>query len=158
MNTGPAPGSPARGGLDDRRFVDKCREAFKDHPGSGPGQPPGTPPDWVLALAEYCDQPGVALRGASKALGYSTSVISTVVRGKYVGGDMARVEEKVRGLLMGLVVACPELGELNRSTCLDWQKKPRAQTSSLRTRMYRACRRCPHFRHANASEETVHED
>jgi len=116
-------------------FAEKARIAFG-----------GTPPDWVQALAEYCDQPGVGLRGAHKRLGYSTSVISTVIRKKYVLGDLGRVEEKVRGLLLGLSVDCPELGEISRNVCLDWQGKPRAQTSSQRARMWRACGACPNFR------------
>jgi hypothetical protein len=127
--------------LDNRSFVQKATDAFRS-----------APPDWVLALAEYVDQPGVRLKGASGALGYSTAVISTVIVGAYKG-DVARVEEKVRGLLMGLTVDCPVLDEISRNTCLDWQKKPRAQTSSLRARMYRACRSCPHFRHSNAPTE-----
>ena len=146
MNTGPMVGSPHRGS-DTRSFAEKALDAWgRDLP------------DWVLALAEFVDQPGIRLRGAEKQLGYSTAVISTVISKSY-GGDVGRVEEKVRGLLMGLVVECPELGELSRNTCLDWQKKPRAQTSSLRARMYHACRRCPNFRASNApAEETSNAD
>jgi hypothetical protein len=104
----------------------------------------GAPPDWIVALAERADANG--LQGAGAAIGYSPSAVSGVLAGKY-GGDLVRIEEKVRGALMGLTVECPVLGTMDRSACLDWQKKPLSIGSSLNTQMHRACRSgCPHSR------------
>jgi hypothetical protein len=62
-------------------------------------------------------------------------------------GDLARVEAKVRGALMGATVVCPILGEIGRDVCLDEQKKPNTGASSIRSKLYRACRAgCPHSR------------
>jgi hypothetical protein len=102
----------------------------------------GAAPDWIAALAELVDREG--LRGAEKRIGYSPAALSNVIRGRYAG-DVARVEEKVRGALMGVTVECPVLGEIGRNQCLDWQRKPFAATSSMRVAVYRACRSgCPH--------------
>jgi hypothetical protein len=102
----------------------------------------GAAPDWIAALAELVDREG--LRGAGKRIGYSPAALSNVLRARYTG-DVARVEEKVRGALLGVTVECPVLGTIGRNECLDWQKKPFAATSSVRVAVYRACRGgCPH--------------
>jgi hypothetical protein len=99
-------------------------------------------PDWVAELAGFCDR--TSLRVAEKRVGYSASALSAVVNRRYPG-DIARVEQAVRGALMGAVVGCPVLGEIPRNDCLGWQKKPFAATSSVRAAVYRACRAgCPH--------------
>ncbi|ADZ72426.1 transcriptional regulator [Polymorphum gilvum] len=101
-------------------------------------------PDWVPELAALADREG--LNGAARRVGYSPAVVSQVLNARYAG-DMARVEERVRGALMGLTVDCPVVGELSRDQCLDWQGKAYAPTSAHRVRMYRACRGgCPHSR------------
>ncbi|KQZ14336.1 transcriptional regulator [Mesorhizobium sp. Root554] len=121
MNRGPAPGTVRA----ERTMSDKAAAAWC------------TVPDWVAELAACADREG--LRGAEKRVGYSASALSTVINNRYPG-DVARVEEKVRGALMGATVTCPALGEIGRDACLDWQKKPFAATSSIRAAVYRACR------------------
>lgn len=121
MNRGPAPGAVRA----DKTMAQKAVEAW------------GDVPDWIGELAALADRDG--LRGAEKRIGYSASAISTVINGRY-RGDMRRVEETVRGALMGHVVSCPVLGEIGRNECLGWQKKPFAATSSVRAAVYRACR------------------
>lgn len=126
MNRGPAPGAARV----TKTMSDKAVDAW------------GDVPDWIAALAALADRDG--LRGAEKRVGYSASAISTVINGRYAG-DMNRVEETVRGALLGHVVNCPALGEIGRDQCLGWQKKPFAATSSVRAAVYRACRSgCPH--------------
>jgi hypothetical protein len=126
MNRGPAPGAGRTG----KTMAEKAADAW------------GEVPDWVAELAALADRDG--LRGAERRVGYSASAISTVINGCY-RGDMGRVEETVRGALMGHVVNCPVLGEIGRDQCLAWQKKPFAATSSVRAAVYRACRAgCPH--------------
>lgn len=140
MNRGPQTGK-ARNGANDRPYIEKANEAFG-----------GTPPDWIVALAEHLDR--VGLETTAETIGYSGSAISTAVRNIYKG-DVGRVEEKVRGALMGLTVHCQIIGELSRSACLDWQGKPKAATSAHRMLMYRACRNnCPNFRSKGASNGT----
>lgn len=132
MNRGPQAGK-ARNGANDRTYVEKAMEAFE-----------GKPPDWIVALAQKADAGG--LDGAAEAIGYSGSLVSTVLRNVYKG-DVGRVEQKVRGALLGMTVTCPVIGEMSRHDCLDWQAKPKAATSALRMRMFHACRNnCPNFR------------
>jgi hypothetical protein len=114
-------------------FVAKARAAWGD-----------ALPDWVLALAEEVN--ATMGRTAAKRIGLSPALVSYVISNNYPG-DMERVEQKVRGALMGLVVACPVLGEIGRDRCLDEQKKNFAGTSSIRARLFKACRGgCPHSR------------
>lgn len=139
MRPGPQPGrGQAR---DARTFVEKAAAAWTmEFP---------EVPDWVNALAERADES--SLNAVGEAIGYSGSLVSQVLHNKYKKGDLGRVEEKVRGALLGKVVWCHGVGDnIARHTCLDWQKKPFAATSPDRTRMYRACRNnCPHFRAQN---------
>lgn len=104
----------------------------------------GVPPDWVVALAaEAARRSGAA---AARRIGYSPTVVSTVLRRSYPG-DLAKVEQAVRGALMGETVGCPVLGEIGRDQCLREQDMPNVPTSSVRARVYRACRDgCPHSR------------
>lgn len=122
-----------KGTGDERSFVEKAREGW------------GQVPDWVAALAARADALG--LRGAAKVLGRSRSYVSCLISNSYAG-DMGRAEELVRGALLGATVECPGVGgqPMKRNTCLEWQAKPFAPTSSQRMKMYRACRGgCPHF-------------
>lgn len=103
-----------------------------------------TPPDWIIELAKAAMETNQRVTGDK--IGYSSSVVSQAISRTYAG-DIDRVEEKVRGALMKQKVSCPILVEVARDTCLNWQKKPIAGTSSLRMKMYRACRSgCPNSR------------
>jgi hypothetical protein len=102
-------------------------------------------PEWVQLLARECatsSQNQVARR-----LGYSSALVSLVLRGKYTG-DMQAVETAVRGLLENLCVVCPVLGDIPPLDCRDWQKKARkfSTENSQRVRMFRACNACPQNR------------
>lgn len=104
----------------------------------------GLMPDWVLILAEEANRTSGA--AVAKKLGLSGSLVSYVLAKKYPG-DMGRVEQLVRGALMGLLVDCPVLGEIGRDRCLVEQRKPFSASSSVRSRLFRACRSgCPHSR------------
>ena len=107
-------------------------------------------PAWVRELAMLIDK--VGLKRASRIVGYSNAVLHEVVRGTYKG-SVEKVCERVSGAILQETVDCPVLGELRRDTCLDWQAKPYAITSSHRMRMYRACRSgCPHSRLADQGD------
>lgn len=94
-------------------------------------------PDWIITLAEQCNKSSQS--AVAKELAYSAATISQILSNNY-RGDVGRVKEMVSGRYMAATVDCPMLGELGRNTCLDWQKKPYAPTSSHRVQMYRACR------------------
>lgn len=98
-------------------------------------------PAEVLILAEACR--GRTQRALAKQLGYSDATISYVLSNQYGNGDLPKVFAKIRGALMGETVDCPELGEITRDVCLNWQSKPFAATNSLRVKMFHRCRSCP---------------
>lgn len=103
----------------------------------------GSPPDWVQELALLADREGLAKAGSR--IGYSGSVVSQAINNRYDKGDLTRVEEAVRGALMGLEVECPVLGPIGRNICLEEQKQPFRATSRHRAQLYHACRGgCPH--------------
>lgn len=62
-------------------------------------------PDWVAELAAYTDAHGTKL--AAKAINYSPSAISMVLNHKVDKLDITRIEQMVRGALMGASVDCP---------------------------------------------------
>ncbi len=104
----------------------------------------GNPPDWVAELAAACD--ATSQNRVAKRIGYSATTISQVLSRTY-RGDMARVEQAVRGALMHETVLCPVLGELPQHVCLEHQKKAARGligTSSWRTRLTRTCPTCEH--------------
>lgn len=128
MKRGPATGAAPAGPT----MAEKAAIAFS-----------GQVPDWIAELAQLADRDG--LKAAAARVNYSPSAISNVINGRYQKGNLARVEECVRGALMGATVDCPALGTIGRDRCLDWQKKPYAPTSSFRVEMFNACRAgCPH--------------
>lgn len=104
-------------------------------------------PDWVLALAEACDL--LEQRGAAQRIGMSGSVVNETLRNKYKG-RLDRVEERVRGALMGKTVDCPVLGaDLPRNRCLELQARKFAATNPDRVLLHRTCPTCPNFRGQN---------
>lgn len=99
-------------------------------------------PDWVEALARECDrtsQSRTAIR-----LERSASLVSCVLRDRY-RGDMAAVEEIVRGTLMSENLDCPVLGVIGKHVCRKWRARARSfeNVNSQHVTMYRACNRCP---------------
>ena len=104
----------------------------------------GDAPDWIIVLAEACAKSSQS--AVARRLDYSGSAISAVLSNSY-RGDVDRIEQMVRGVLMAETLPCPVLGALPRNQCLEWQARPYAATSSHRVAMYRACRdACPHSR------------
>lgn len=101
-------------------------------------------PDWVAMLARACQES--SQNQVAGRLGRSASLVSAVLARKYQG-DMAAVEDLVRGVYMAAAVDCPRLGRILTSDCQDWRLKARSfsATNSLRVDMYRACHRCPRF-------------
>lgn len=121
MNRGPTPGSTA---VD---HIAKARAAW------------GDAPDWVLALAESAQKTSQRVTG--DLIGYSPTTISEVISKRY-RGDLGKIEEMVRGALMGATVMCPVLDEIGRDQCRREQSTPFRATNSTRARLRRACRTC----------------
>lgn len=99
-------------------------------------------PDWVKCLAEECARTTQS-RVAGK-IGYSASVVNQVLKDKYKG-NVASVEDVVRGVFMNAEINCPALGMLPTQTCRKWREAARnfSGHNAERVRMYRACTRCP---------------
>lgn len=114
--------------------IDKARVAWN-----------GEIPDWIVILAEACDRESQS--AIARKVGYSPSAISQVLSNTYQNGDIARVEQAVRGALMSETVDCPVMGEMPHNTCIQWQRKPFATTNSHRIRMHQACRSGCKFSH-----------
>ena len=105
-------------------------------------------PDWVETLALEANRTTSAK--AAQRIGYSGAVLSHVFANNY-SGDIGRVEAKVRGALMSATVDCPAVGEIGLDRCLNEQKMTNTGASSIRARIFRACRgigqpKCPHSR------------
>ena len=98
-------------------------------------------PEWVLVLAQECE--ATSQNKAAAKIGRSAAVVSTLLGAKYPG-DLAAIEELVRGALMREVVQCPVLGDLPKNECAHWRKRAKdfAGTNALNVRMYRSCNRC----------------
>ena len=99
-------------------------------------------PEWVLVLAEVCDQIGQT--AAAKKLGTSSTVVSQALSNTYPS-PLTSLEQRVRGELMKQCVACPVLGEITRRRCLDEQSRPYAATNALRVELRRTCPRCTNY-------------
>lgn len=96
-------------------------------------------PDWIIVLAEACDQFGQTAMG--KRLGVSGAVISATLSKTY-NGRLDKIEQRVRGELMNERVACPVLGDIDKRQCLDEQSREYASTNPLRIALRRACAGC----------------
>jgi len=119
-----------------RSYADKAADAYA-----------GAVPDWVAELAAYADRHGAKKAGA--AIGYSNSAVSMVLNKSAAAEklDLDRIEQAVRGALMGLTVTCPVYGEIGRDACLANQKLPFSPHRRERVAIYHACRGgCPHSR------------
>lgn len=101
-------------------------------------------PDWIRSLAQACERSSQSKVAAQ--LDRSPAVVSTVLRKKYAG-SYDRIEERVRGILMNGRVDCPGMGQLPTHECQDWREKAKVFNpgNPTRTRMFRACNRCPIF-------------
>ncbi|ETR78889.1 transcriptional regulator [Afipia sp. P52-10] len=106
-------------------------------------------PEWIAELAREANRSsGIA---ASAKIGCSQTALSQVLSNKYPA-SLDRIEGRVRGALMGATVTCPVLGEIGRDYCLEQQEMDNTMASSVRGRIYRACRgigvpQCSHSHH-----------
>lgn len=111
---------------------------------------PAAEAPWLAQLREACaaaTQAEVALRLARAGDGKypSPSVINQALQGKY-GGDNARLQALVEGLMLTITVDCPVLGDLPRQRCAEHQQRRKqfAITNPTRILLYRVCPTCEH--------------
>lgn len=99
-------------------------------------------PDWIERLATECGR--TSQNKVAAVLERSATMISQVLARKYPG-DLAAIEDRVRGVFMNQTVICPALGDLPTQHCQDWRDKAKvfALGNPMRVRMYRACNKCP---------------
>ena len=109
-------------------------------------------PDWVETLAIECGK--ASQNKVAKLLDRSPTTISLIL-GRTYPGEMASMAERVRGVFMDAVIACPAVGEMPAQTCQDWRAKARVFTigNPERRRMYRACHGCQRFKKADADAD-----
>lgn len=100
----------------------------------------GAAPDWVLALAQTCDELE-SQHQTAKRIGVSATAVNQILKDKYPG-NLGNVEKKVRAALMTDVVNCPVLGEIGSNECLENQGKPFSSASSLKVQLWKACKSC----------------
>ncbi len=110
-------------------------------------------PDWIRALVEACDAPGSSQSRVAGRIGYTSGVVSQLLRNAYPG-NLDRLEDRVRSIFMAGHVTCPALGDIDTAACLDWRDRSGTlkSVSPMTVRMFRACRVCPRNR------RTVEED
>jgi hypothetical protein len=98
---------------------------------------------WKEVLRAECAR--TSQRKAATRIGYSDAVVSGVLKGTYKG-DLRRVEEAVKGALMGALVDCPVIGELPRNRCIEYQRRAHqfAATNPMRVQLSQTCPSCPH--------------
>ncbi len=98
-------------------------------------------PAWIEVLRTECQR--TSQSQAADRIGYSTAVVNQVLKGTYKG-DLSRVEEAVKGALMGATIDCPEIGDIPRNRCIEYQRRSgtSAATNPLRIRLAKACPVC----------------
>ena len=95
---------------------------------------------WKECLRKACEES--SQRAVSAKLGYSAATISLVLKGVYKG-DVSAVEKAVLNKLTQSHLSCPVLGQISPSECSTQQSKPFSTSSSMRVRLFKACRKCP---------------
>ncbi|MAI62438.1 MAG: hypothetical protein CBB87_08180 [Micavibrio sp. TMED27] len=81
-------------------------------------------------------------RAVSAKIGYSTTVISQVLNGRYPG-DITAVEQAVKRKLTTNVINCPVLGEITPNSCSEHSSREFSSASSIRVKLFKACSKCP---------------
>lgn len=99
---------------------------------------------WLEVLRDEINKPGKSQNKVAKELGFSSSMISQVLRGKYPG-SIENLKLKVEGRYMNLTVSCPVKGEIPVDECREHQSRPFSSANRERVKLYRSCRSgCPH--------------
>jgi len=98
-------------------------------------------PDWIMTLADACDQSSQAQ--VANRIGKSKSTVSLVLARQY-GAGLNAIEQAVRGVLMAATVACPVVGDIALDQCHRNQKQ--SGQGLERALFGPACLSCQHRR------------
>lgn len=98
------------------------------------------PPQWVLTLAQYCDEHTQV--AAAQKIRRSASLVNMVLKNRYTG-SLSTVQALVETVFKAGEIACPILGGISGSECLKHQSAPYNPSNHMAVSMFRACRRCP---------------
>jgi hypothetical protein len=93
----------------------------------------------------------------AKQLGRSAATVNQALKGKY-RGDVADLEQRIRGVLLNLTVECPVLREISTKVCLDEQSRPLVFSNPMRVRLHRACKTCPHRKDATTHKGAPYDE
>ena len=99
--------------------------------------------NWLDELQRAAAAEGQAT--VAKRIGYSTTVVCQVLRGKYKG-DLSRVQRAVEGALMHATVDCPVIGDIPLQRCIEHQRAPKRFTNPMRVQLAHTCPTCPNRR------------
>ncbi|GEC14257.1 transcriptional regulator [Nitrobacter winogradskyi] len=101
-------------------------------------------PDWIETLAIEANRTN--LGKTAHRIGIRRNVLCSVLYNKY-SGNLAKIEERAREALPPPPTDCPVLGAIEQKRCLNEQRMDNTGASSIRAKLYRACRGgCPHSR------------
>lgn len=91
-------------------------------------------------IAEHNDKSGKGgAAHVARMLGISDSQMSQYRKGSYAAPEA--IERRIREVLGGETVDCPELGNLTLAECSGYRKR-QPTTDSFYARMFRACKNC----------------
>lgn len=98
--------------------------------------------DWIDALRLECERTSQAK--AAERIGFSAGTVNQVLKGSYKG-NLRRIEQAVRGALLGATVECPAIGTIPRNRCVEHQRRAHAfaATNPLRVQLSKTCPGCP---------------
>ena len=95
---------------------------------------------WIEALRTECDRYGQAT--TAKRIGISATTVCQILSGSYKG-NLARMQARIEGALLGQTVDCPVCGDIPRDRCIEHQTRKFSATSPMRVQPARACPSCP---------------
>ena len=98
---------------------------------------------WLDELERAAKAEGQAT--VAKRIGYSTTVVCQVLKGRYKG-DLSRVQRAVEGALMHATVDCPVIGDIPLQRCIEHQRAPKRFTNPMRVQLAHTCPTCPNRR------------
>lgn len=95
--------------------------------------------DWLEVLRRECDR--VTVTAVARQLGVSRPLLSRLLAGKYHHNPV-RFRALVEGILMGVTVPCPVLGDLNRADCVHWQGQGVLGSNPVLVQLSKTCPDC----------------
>lgn len=96
--------------------------------------------DWLAWLRAACERD--TQREVAERLKVSPAMVNQALKGTY-RGNLAQLENRVRGELMNEKVGCPVLWEISKARCEEEQRRPFRMSSHLTVKLFVTCPTCP---------------